>query len=115
MNLVSLDEARFHLRVEPDYPAEQIALYLAAAEEAAEQFLNRRVFASQPELDAAVAADPDLVGGYPMVLTTGIKVAVLLIAGHLHANRENTSATKLEAIPMGAHSFLWPYRKGLGV
>lgn len=113
MTLVSLEEARFHLRAEPDYPAEQIALYLAAAEEAAQEFLNRRVFADQGSLDAAVLLDT--AGDFPMVVNNGIKVAVLLILGHLHANRENASPTKLEAIPMGAHSFLWPYRKGLGV
>lgn len=113
MPLVSLEEARFHLRAELDYPAEQIALYIEAAEQAAQDFLNRRVFADQGELDAAVLAET--AGELPMVVNPAIKVAILLITAHLHANRENSSPTKLELIPMGAHSFLWPSRIGLGV
>ena len=113
MTLVSLEEARFHLRAEPDYPAEQITLYLSAAEESAQDFLNRRVFADQVTLDAAVTDGS--AGEAPMVVNYSIKAAILLITAHLHANRENTSPVKLEAIPMGAHSFLWPHRRGLGV
>lgn len=48
-----------------------------------------------------------------------IRAAVLLIAGHLYRNREEvvtgTSSVGAVQLPVGAHSFLWPYRAGLGV
>lgn len=58
MPLIDLLTAKAHLRVDADYPDEQVQLYLNAAEMAAAQFMNRRVFADQDELDTAVAAVP---------------------------------------------------------
>lgn len=58
MPLIDLPTAKAHLRLESDYPDEQVTPYLAAAELRAAEFLNRRVYASQGELDAAVAAVP---------------------------------------------------------
>ena len=47
-----------------------------------------------------------------------VKAAVLLILGHLWANREAVitggSAAAVK-VPLGAEDFLWPFRKGLGV
>ncbi|AOV02758.1 head-tail connector protein [Delftia tsuruhatensis] len=53
MTIISIEEARHHLRVEPDYPAEQVLPYLEGAESLAQRYLNRRVYADQAELDAA--------------------------------------------------------------
>lgn len=58
MTIITIEEARHHLRVEPDYPQEQVLPYLEGAEALAQQFLNRRVFASQAELDGARQAMP---------------------------------------------------------
>lgn len=58
MTIITIEEARHHLRVEPDYPQEQVLPYLEGAETLAQQFLNRRVFASQAELDDARQAMP---------------------------------------------------------
>ena len=56
MSIIDIDVARAHLRLEPDYPAQQVQPYLDAAEDAAMKFLNRRIFADQAAKDAAVAA-----------------------------------------------------------
>ena len=56
MSIINIDVAREHLRLEPDYPAQQVQPYLDAAEDAAMRFLNRRIFADQAAKDAAVAA-----------------------------------------------------------
>lgn len=56
MSIIDIDVARAHLRLEPDYPAQQVQPYLDAAEDAAMRFLNRRIFADQAAKDAAVAA-----------------------------------------------------------
>lgn len=58
MPIVTLDAARNHLRVEPDYPAEQIQPYLNTAQAAAEQYLRRALFATLAEVDAAIAQAP---------------------------------------------------------
>lgn len=56
MSIIDINVARAHLRLEPDYPAQQVQMYLDAAEDAAMRFLNRRIFADQAAKNAAVAA-----------------------------------------------------------
>jgi len=56
MSIINIDVAREHLRLELDYPAQQVQMYLDAAEDAAMRFLNRRIFADQAAKDAAVAS-----------------------------------------------------------
>lgn len=58
MTIIDLAVARDHLRLPSDYPAVQIEGKLEAAEEHAAQYLNRRIFAEDDALAAAVAAVP---------------------------------------------------------
>lgn len=58
MSLIDLAVARAHLRLEDDYPDEQILPYLLAAESAAAQFLSRGVFADEIALTAAIGGVP---------------------------------------------------------
>ncbi|WP_219209454.1 head-tail connector protein [Variovorax boronicumulans] len=58
MALIELPAAKAHLRLDDDYPDDQVQPYLDAAELSASTFLNRAVFATQGELDEAVAAVP---------------------------------------------------------
>lgn len=58
MPVITLDQARAHLRVEADYPGEQIQAYIAGAEDAAAQYLNRTVFADAGAQAAALDALP---------------------------------------------------------
>lgn len=58
MPLIDLPTAKAHLRVDADYPDEQVSGYLSAAELMAAKFMNRAVFEDQAALDAAVAAVP---------------------------------------------------------
>lgn len=113
MNLVDLDTARAHVRADPADDA-LLALYVGAAEEQVEAFLNRRVYPDADALADAVLAGT--AGDDPIVVNKSILAAVLLLAGHLYANRENVvagqSATEL---PQGAHALLWPHRVGLGI
>lgn len=112
MSLIDIDTAKMHLRVDSEEEDDLIALYLAAAEASAVEFLNRNVYANQAALEAA--AEP--VEARPMVINGAVQAAMLLILGHLYANRENTLVgVSAQELPMGAHSLLWPYRVGLGV
>lgn len=58
MSLIDLAIAREHLRVDADYPESQVAIYLNAAERLVAEFLNRRIYADDATLAAAVAAVP---------------------------------------------------------
>jgi Phage gp6-like head-tail connector protein len=58
MSLLTLAEARAHLRVGSTYPDDQIQPYLNSADEYVRAFLNRAVYATQGELDAARQALP---------------------------------------------------------
>lgn len=58
MSLITLATAKAHLRLESDYPDAQIQGKLDAAESAAAQFLNRRIYADGAALIAATAAVP---------------------------------------------------------
>lgn len=58
MSIIDLADARHHLRLESDYPAEQVQGPLDAAERRAAQFLNRAIFASEDAKTAATAAVP---------------------------------------------------------
>lgn len=54
-----------------------------------------------------------IVGGG--VLSPSIRAAILLTLGHLYAQREDSSAVPVSAIPMGARALLQPFRIGMGV
>lgn len=60
MNLVTIAQVRAHCRAEPEDDA-LLELYANGAERAAQEFLNRRVFATAEDLQAAVAAMPAAV------------------------------------------------------
>lgn len=60
MELVTIDQVRAHCRAEPE-DDDLLELYANGAEQAAQQFLNRRVFATAEDLQAAVDAVPAAV------------------------------------------------------
>ncbi|ARU04750.1 hypothetical protein CCO03_08730 [Comamonas serinivorans] len=103
MNLVTLEQAKEHLRVDGNDEDDLIQLKLDAAHEQAVQYLNRSVYDTQAEVDAAVDEDR------PMVVNASVKTAILLTLGHLYANRETAD------IPDGARALLTPWRIHWGV
>lgn len=113
MRLVTIEEARQHCRVDSD-DDQMLTLYGGAAEDAAQEFLNRRVYKDEDALAAAVLAGT--AGCDPIVVNDAIRAAVLLTLGHLYANRENVLVgSAVSEMKEGTRSLLWPYRVGLGV
>lgn len=49
-----------------------------------------------------------------IVINEDIKIAMLLMIGHLFKNREATVAGGMIEMPLGYQHLLWPYRVGLG-
>lgn len=115
VDLVTIEEARAHCRADSDDDT-MLEVYGAAAEESAQNFLNRRVYKDAGTLAQAVR--DNVAGDDPMVVTPVIKAAVLLILGHLYRNREEVvigNSAGAAQLPMGATAILWPHRVGLGV
>lgn len=89
-------------------------LYLGAAEDAATEFMDRKVYSTTAEMTSAVLAGT--AGLDPMLATDAMRAAVLLTFGHLYANREDVvTGTIAVALPRGSVSLLQPYRRGMGV
>ncbi|WP_028941616.1 head-tail connector protein [Pseudomonas vranovensis] len=113
MPIISMAIARQHLR-DPDDDDEYLLLLIAAAEGKAMDYLNRRFYADEDSMAAAVAADE--AGESPILINAAIKGACLLILGHLYANREDVvTGTIATAMPMGSQALLTPHRIGWGV
>lgn len=112
--ILTTQQAIDHCRADPVGDAAMVELYLGAAIDAAQDYLGRKVFASQADLDAAVAAGT--ASEMPMVATFSIKAAVLLICGHLYANREDVVVgAQSFAMPNGSRDLLRPHRKVQGL
>lgn len=114
MPILTTEQAIEHCRADPDADAVMVGLYLGAAIDAAQDYLGRKVYADKAELDAAVAAGT--AGDLPMVASYAVKAAMLLICGHLYANREDVvTGMQSYAMPMGSRDLLRPHRKVQGL
>lgn len=109
MSFVTLEQAKAHLYVHGSDDDAYIEAIIAAAQRHCVTYLNRGVYVSQEALDAAVdagAASPNA-----MVILDDIKFAILLVVGHLYANREdNVAGTIVSELKLGARALLQPYR-----
>lgn len=105
--LPDLATVKLHLRVDDSAEDALIGLYVTAAEESAMQFLGRTIYATE------LAQGLDTAG---IVINPAIQAALLLIVGHLYANREDVLAgVSVAQLPNGSQYLLQPYRAGLGV
>ena len=105
--LLDLATAKLHLRVDDSAEDALIGLYVTAAEEFAMQFLGRTIYATE------LAQGLDTAG---IVINQAIQAALLLIVGHLYANREDVLAgVSVAQLPNGSQYLMQPYRIGMGV
>ncbi|HHT0500778.1 head-tail connector protein [Klebsiella quasipneumoniae subsp. quasipneumoniae] len=110
MTVIDTETAMEHLRLDDETDKTIVEGYLAAAEDAAMQFLNRRFYANQTELDHALGNES--AGDRPIIITPSIQSAVLLILGWLYENRGDDLSLD---IPRPARWLLNPYRIDMGV
>lgn len=105
--LLDLATVKMHLRVDDSAEDALIGVYVLAAEEFAIQFLGRTIYATE------LAQGLDTAG---IVINPAIQAALLLIVGHLYANREDVLAgVSVAQLPNGSQYLLQPYRSGMGV
>lgn len=108
--LVTLQQAKGHLRVGHDHFDADIQLKLNAATLMALEYLDRAVYADQAALNAAM--DSGDAGVLPMVVNDMVRSGILLLLGDLFANREETvTGTIATQLPTGARACLRPYRR----
>jgi hypothetical protein len=116
MNAIEIGTAMHHLRAESEDQS-YVGILLAAAEDSAEQYLQRKFYADTDSLAAAVLAGD--AGDDPIVVSPSITAACLLILGHLYANREDTvsgvNTSSVTTLPMGSRTLLAPFRVRMGV
>lgn len=105
--LLDLATVKLHLRVDDAAEDALIGIYVTAAEEFSMQFLGRTIYATE------LAQGLDTAG---IVINPAIQAALLLIVGHLYANREDVLAgVSVAQLPNGSQYLLQPYRSGMGV
>lgn len=97
MAVVTLDEAKAHLRVDHDAEDELIGTYLAAATQSAADFIHRPI----PWTDEV---------GEPVEVPGPVKAAILLILGDLYAHREGRFVGTTQTDNPAVQMLLWPYR-----
>ncbi|MBB6578004.1 hypothetical protein HNP33_002072 [Comamonas odontotermitis] len=107
--ITSLELARRYCRASASDDA-LLTVLVEAAEGLAEKFLNRKVFADQAALDAALASGE--AGNLPMLANAQFRAAVLEIASDRYDNRGDQPTA---AAMTRAERILWPDRVGLGV
>lgn len=113
MPILTTEQAIEHCRADPNADAALVELYLNAAIDAAQDYLGRQVYEDSMELE--MAEDAGTAGEEPMVATYAIKAAILLICGHLFANREDVVVGQQSfAMPRGSRDLLRPHRRGRG-
>ncbi|WP_224031189.1 head-tail connector protein [Paraburkholderia caribensis] len=113
MSLVDLSRARNYLRVDADVDDKLIQCLVDGASEHVMGYLNRRIFASEDEMNAAIRTGG--AGDSPMVINGAIQVAILKIAAELYANREESMQGAVNKVPLHALSLISWQRRRPGV
>lgn len=75
MTIVTLPEAKAHLRLEPDYPNDQVQDKVTAAEQRAAHFINRALFATEVDRQTAIAAAPAVITAAGAAYTAALAAA----------------------------------------
>jgi hypothetical protein len=101
---VGLAQARKHLRLDPDDTDAMVELYLQAAMDRVEQYIQAPLLRN-----VAAAGQPESVA-----IPFSLKAAVLLYLGDLWENREASVDHKLEE-NRAAVALMAPFRTQLGV
>lgn len=111
MSITDLSLVKSHLRVDSGTDEDTLlSAYLDAAEDAAIQYLNRNVYATENEVDAAIENGEDR----PLLANAAFTAAVLYMVAEMYAKREDGAGDKPH-LTRESIRFLDPYRIGWGV
>ena len=107
MPLLELALVKQHLRLDFEDDDPIVAIYQGAAERAVVEYLDRPVYKTEAALPIVGEEGYDETA---ILLNDAISAAILLVAGHLYAQRESVVETRLEELPMGVRYLLAPWR-----
>lgn len=98
----TIEKLRAQCRIDIDDTTEDesLMLYYGAARRRAENFINRNLYE-----DEVPETDPD-----GLLIADDILLALMLLVGHWHENREEATDAAKASIPFGFTSLLEPYR-----
>ncbi len=113
MPLVSLELAIKFVKQDPGADDDVVGIALGGATQAALDYLNRRVFETVEDMQAAIAEGT--AGDNPMVVNDAIKAGILKTMAELYANREDSTVGTVSELPFNAKSLLRPHRIVPGV
>lgn len=99
MSVVTLTEAKLHLRVTDTSEDTLIQSYIDAAQDFVRNYINQPL---PGEFDS------------PAITPAAVKSAILLYVGDLYENRQAQSEKDLKP-NQAVHSLLYPYRVGIGI
>ena len=110
MSLLSLAAVKNQLRLDAADVSEDDYLTTLAlvVSESVSNEINRKLYATQAELDADVTALTAPDGS--MVVTEGLRHAMLLLVGHYYNNRETTTTENIRQMPLAFRHLTNPYR-----
>lgn len=121
IQLVTLDEAKMHLRITDDDQDADVTFRVMAASSAVLNYLNgaRNLYVPEIDSNGDFVTDDD---GYYVALEDSdgkqirqeVKAATLILLADMYANREGAAGTVaaayLMAMPMPAQALLYPLR-----
>ena len=101
--MLTLEEIKSQLRLEPDFNDEDelLKLLAQAVMSRTEAFLNRKLYAS----DSIHDGDPE-----GLVISTDLKLAMLLLITHFYENRSTVTDVEKTELPLGFQWLAAPYR-----
>ena len=97
MPVITLDQARAHLRVGAAYPQEQIEPYMAGAEDHASRYLNRVIYADDDAMSAAIAALPAALTAARVAYEAAVAAAASIESASDRRDALDIAETKLRA------------------
>ena len=102
--LVTLEEIKSQLRLEPDYADEDSYLTLIgkAAESRTSTYLNRKIY---PSGEAGPENDPEGI-----VMSDDMRLAILFLITHFYENRSTVSEVDMAEMPLSFKWLVGPYR-----
>ncbi|AZY50858.1 head-tail connector protein [Bordetella avium] len=102
--MLELSDIRNHLNIDPEDADDSVLLrFSGAAVRSFEHKTGRKLFRGADDV-------PNPVPPNAVLLDHDIELALLLLIGHWHANREATSDVVLANIPQGFEELANPYR-----
>lgn len=104
--MLDLAMVKAHLRIDGDAEDAYLESLIPVAHDFAEQFCDRRIYATEDELAADLCPEKK-----PILETETLRQAKLMMIGHWYATREAAEPASLTVVPLSAQTMLEMHRR----